>query len=59
MLSEADISHKEMFNFGYQAAMRAMHKREDVPPPFIDDLSFSEMLAKLESSKVSFAIENC
>ena len=59
MLSEADISHEEMFNFGYQAAIRVMHKREDVPPPFINDPSFSEMLAKLESSKVSFAIENC
>ena len=47
MLSETDISHKEIFNFGYQATMRVMHKREDVPPPFIDDPSFTEMLAKL------------
>ena len=56
MLAESDVSKEEMFNYSYQVAMRELKKREDIPAPFLDDPSFSEMLAKLESSKVSYAM---
>ena len=44
-----------MFNFGYATAVREMKKKEEIPPPFLDDPLFAEMLAKLES-KVSLKL---
>ena len=50
--SMMDISKEEMYTYGYQAAMHEMKRKEEIPPPFMDDPSFTEMWTKIES-KVS------
>ena len=57
MLAESDISKEEMYHHGYKAAMRELKKREEIPLPFLDDLSFTDLWAKLESEV--YANYNC
>ena len=57
MLAESDISKEEMYHACYEAAMKELHKRKEIPPPFTDDPSFTDLWSKLDTRVIYVELE--